>query len=128
MCYGTLIDEGIRSCSQNEQGEIVAAFSFSPDSRVFAGHFPGNPILPGVYQLEALKRIIERVLNCSCRLKKVGSIKFFQPILPDQEFIFVVKCNRDNPAMIEVKCHGSIGADKVKCTEIKASYEINGTT
>lgn len=128
MFYGSLISEGLKSCSNNGPDEVVAVFGFPPDSRIFEGHFPGNPILPGVYQLEAVKFAVERALSCTCRLKSVASIKFFQPILPDQEFTFVMKCRQDEPGRLEVRCQGTTGVDHAKCTEIKASYEINGAT
>lgn len=37
----------------NEDG-IVATYRFKPDESFYAGHFPGNPITPGVILLETL--------------------------------------------------------------------------
>ena len=32
---------------------ITATFFVRPDMAIFQGHFPGNPILPGVYTVES---------------------------------------------------------------------------
>jgi len=37
----------------SEEG-IVASYTFRPDESFYAGHFPGNPITPGVILLETM--------------------------------------------------------------------------
>src|SRR5712672_521318 len=37
-----------------DQDHIVAAYRFAPDADFYRGHFPGNPITPGVLLLEAM--------------------------------------------------------------------------
>jgi len=128
MLYGALINEGVKSCLQNEQGDIVATFNFSRGSGIFEGHFPGNPILPGICQLEAVKYIIERTLGCKCRLRQASGIKFFQPILPAQEFTLVVNCTNDGDSLLDVRCKGTTGGNNARCTDIKARYEIDDAT
>jgi len=33
------------------------SLSVSPELEILAGHFPGNPVLPGVYQIEAIAQL-----------------------------------------------------------------------
>ncbi|MBB6093384.1 3-hydroxymyristoyl/3-hydroxydecanoyl-(acyl carrier protein) dehydratase [Povalibacter uvarum] len=47
----------------------------------FAGHFPGNPIVPGVVLLDHVLQAIQAHRNC--RLLSIASVKFLQPVLPD---------------------------------------------
>ena len=128
MPYLELINEGVKSCSQNEQGEIVATFNFSSGSRIFDGHFPGNPILPGICQLEAVKYMIERVMGRKCRLRQASAIKFFQPILPDQEFTLAINCADNGDGLLDVRCKGTTGAGNARSTDIKARYKLNDAT
>lgn len=112
----------------NEEGDIIAVFCFSPENMIFKGHFPGNPILSGIAQLESVKYMIEQTLVCKCSLQQSSSIKFFQPILPNQEFIFVISFKNDGNNFIDIICRGTTGESKAKCTEIIARYKIDGTT
>lgn len=44
----------IDSVQELEPGKSIAAtFFVSPDMAIFEGHFPGDPILPGVYTVES---------------------------------------------------------------------------
>ena len=49
-----LVDEAVE-CIPGES--IEATFYVSEEMPVFAGHFPGNPVLPGVYQLECAAQV-----------------------------------------------------------------------
>lgn len=128
MFYASLINQGLKSCSQNKEGDIVAAFSFPPESIIFKGHFPGNPVFPGIAQLEVVKYLIERTLGCKCNLQQATNIKFFQPLLPNQEFTFIVNYRNYGDNFLDVKCNGTTGENNTKCTDITARYKIDGST
>ncbi|MFA6103843.1 MAG: hypothetical protein WCV67_11455 [Victivallaceae bacterium] len=128
MSYSELISEGVKSCSQNEQGDIVATFNFPSGSRIFDGHFPGNPILPGICQLEAVKYMLERTRGCKCRLQQASGIKFFQPILPGQEFTLVINCTDNGDGLLDVRCKGTTAPDNTRSTDIKARYMLDDAT
>jgi len=51
-----------------------------------AGHFPGNPIVPGVVLLD---EVIETLSQCHRELKIEGisSVKFLAPLLPGEKFV-----------------------------------------
>ena len=53
---------------------------FAPDHPAFAGHFPGNPIIPGVQLLDRAQRIIEA--QCGHPLHGIRAAKFLSPAHP----------------------------------------------
>lgn len=60
-------------------GQRQAVFRFPPDFPGFAGHFPGNSVLPGIIQILAVVHTaggdsIDKVKNC----------KFLRPVHPDE--------------------------------------------
>jgi len=52
------------------------------DHAVFSGHFPGNPILPGVCTVQIIKEILEKALEGSLLLTSAGMIKYLGFVNP----------------------------------------------
>ena len=68
----------------NADGSTTLEFKFGADDPVFAGHFPGRPILPGIFQLELARVAAESVLNCALAVREIRKAKFQRPVLPDE--------------------------------------------
>lgn len=62
--------------------EIKAKISFSKDHPVFKGHFPGNPIVPGVVQVQIIKDLLEHNLERKLFMNQTKFIKFLNVINP----------------------------------------------
>jgi 3-hydroxymyristoyl/3-hydroxydecanoyl-(acyl carrier protein) dehydratase len=73
----------------------VGVKCFTITEPVFAGHFDGEPVVPGVLIIEAIAQVaavaaIEGNLRVSGRLVKVDSFKFLKPVTSgDQMFVHV---------------------------------------
>lgn len=65
-------------------GVWSVGFRFSEDDPTFRGHFPGRPILPGVYQIEIARCAAELVLRRSFVVKEIVKAKFLRPIIPGE--------------------------------------------
>ena len=70
--------------ARQPDGAALFEFRFGAADLTFAGHFPGQPILPGVFQLEMARMAAEWVLNCALTVREISRAKFLAPILPEQ--------------------------------------------
>jgi 3-hydroxymyristoyl/3-hydroxydecanoyl-(acyl carrier protein) dehydratase len=62
--------------------EIAARIVVAPDHPSLAGHFPGQPIVPGVVLLDEVLAVIRAALDCDVRLVSIVSTKFMQAVQP----------------------------------------------
>lgn len=53
--------------------------------RIFAGHFPGRPVLPGACLVQLVQELAESVAGSAVRLVRAGPIKFIAMIDPDRD-------------------------------------------
>ena len=89
-------------------GRSVCEFRFAADDPVFAGHFPGNPILPGVFQLELTRLVAESVLKCPLTVREISKAKFRLPISPGETVRVELKLT-DKDGAIQARASFSVG-------------------
>ena len=58
---------------------------------IFKGHFPGQPVFPGVCMLEMIQEIMETQLERKLRISKGPLIKFLSMIIPDKNPLLMVE-------------------------------------
>lgn len=83
----------IRSFNPGDQGDcLTASVVLNPGHPLFEGHFPGNPILPGVCTLQIAKELLEKLLGREIMLKKALNIKYlgFVNPLTQPEMLFTI--------------------------------------
>ncbi|MCF8467621.1 MAG: hypothetical protein K9G33_09490 [Sneathiella sp.] len=81
--------------SETRDGEVVALELFAPgDLFQFQGHFPGDPILPGVAQLDWVARFAKSRFDLDRGFRKLGQLKFSRLIRADSHLTLTVKLDR----------------------------------
>lgn len=61
-----------------------ARFLIAPDHPAFPGHFPGNPVVPGVVLLDRVLDEAERWLGHRVRASGLPHVKFLAAVRPDE--------------------------------------------
>ncbi len=103
---------------------------FSKDEYFFEGHFPQNPIVPGVIIVEAMAQTAGIVVSYKLREFKdksvlfmsVNKAKFRKPILPNDKVSFEVKFI--NSVRDVYKFQGTCFKDNTKVSEAEFSAMI----
>lgn len=54
----------------------------NPAHPVYGGHFPGNPVVPGVYQVQIVKELASLVLQKELIIRRSDNIKYLSMIVP----------------------------------------------
>jgi UDP-3-O-[3-hydroxymyristoyl] N-acetylglucosamine deacetylase/3-hydroxyacyl-[acyl-carrier-protein] dehydratase len=78
---------------------IVGVKNITMNEPIFTGHFPGNPVFPGVLQIEAMAQVggifslskVEDPHLYSTYFMKIDNVKFKQKVLPGDTVVFELK-------------------------------------
>ena len=73
----------IKALEQTEE-KYKATVVIDTAHPIFKGHFPGQPVLPGVCTVEILKALIAEIRQEKYRLAEAGTIKFLSLVDPTQ--------------------------------------------
>ena len=66
----------------SEADKIEAILKINPEHPIFSGHFPGQPVVPGVCMMQIVKELLETATSRSLRLNTGLDLKFLSVIDP----------------------------------------------
>ena len=72
----------LESYEKAENGSFIANISLNKNHDIFKGHFPGNPVTPGVCMMQIVKELAEEFTNRKLFLKSASNVKFMAIINP----------------------------------------------
>lgn len=107
--------------------EITAVLHVSPNMDIFRGHFPGNPVLPGVYSVESMAQssvilmmTIEKYRGKTPLFLGIQSASFKRPIQPgdDLRLHAVLISERADKAILTCHCETYVGKDLAAQCEV----------
>ena len=58
--------------------------AINKEHAVFEGHFPGNPVVPGVFLIQMVREVIEHWQQKKFRIDAADEIKFMNMVIPQQ--------------------------------------------
>lgn len=68
--------------TENTEKGVLAKIHLNKDNAVFKGHFPGNPVMPGVCMIQIIKELTEEATGKTLFLAVSSNIKFMAIINP----------------------------------------------
>ncbi len=96
----------------------------------FQGHFPGEPVMPGVLQIEALaqtacvlviKSLGEKApKNPGILFTTINNVKFRKPVVPGDQLLLQVKIIKSKLSIYVIEAVGVVDGQKVIETEFSA--------
>ena len=110
----------------NEAGESVGKYTVRGDEFFLQGHFPGNPIVPGVIQLEMLAQTSVALLTDNDgktpMYTGLNNVKFKNPLLPGDTAVMTVAITARRGIFCFAK--GNLKAGDKLCTSAEFSFAM----
>ena len=75
----------INSCLLTAENELEANIRINPDHKIFKGHFPENPVVPGVVSVQIINEILSHHLKLALMTSSAKSIKYISMIVPNMQ-------------------------------------------
>ena len=95
--------------------EVKATFYIDPEREIFKGHFPGDPVLPGVYSVESMAQAADVLLLSVERYKGktplflgINNVRFKKKILPGDTVALHVRLQSERVEKAIATCYGEI--------------------
>lgn len=99
--------------------QLKAIIELNPEHEVFKGHFPNNPVTPGVCMLQILKELTEQATNTNLFIKECSNVKFMALINPQTNPILVITIDI-NPLEENFKIKASASFDETVALKVNA--------
>ncbi len=110
----------------NEAGESVGKYTVKGDEFFLQGHFPGNPIVPGVIQCEMIAQaavaLIPDTKDAVPMYTGLNNVKFKNPLLPGDTAVMTVALTARKGIFCFAK--GRLEANGKLCTSAEFSFAI----
>ena len=121
-----LIDEA----SVDVKGKAIGKYDVKGDEFFLQGHFPGNPVVPGVILCEMMAQTCAVLLSVSNEDKtpyftSLNKVRFKNVVKPGDSIVFECKIIKERPPFFFAKGKGSV-SNKV-CVEGEFSFALMGT-
>jgi 3-hydroxyacyl-[acyl-carrier-protein] dehydratase len=101
---------------------VTARIIIQKDHPIFEGHFPGNPILPGVCTVQIIRELLEKAVDRKLILTKADQIKYlgFIDPLSTPEVLFEIQITRSEHDTIS--CNAKVSANGIVRCNFKGEY------
>ena len=112
-----------------EAGRVVGIKNVTNNEPYFQGHFPGNPVMPGVLQMEAMAQVAGVMLNSrignegkTAYFVSMNKVKFRKMVIPGDQLRIEVEPIRIRSRIATVLGKAYVGDDLVSEGELTFGY------
>jgi len=106
--------------------EIWAELRINAKHKIFEGHFPNQPVVPGVCMMQMIKEILELVVGKETNLVQAADMKFLAVINPLENNLIhaSIKYVSDESGAINVVA--SLFKDELVHFKFKGQFKVSG--
>ena len=126
--YPFLLLDRVLSMETDPEKKLVGVKSVAKNEPFFQGHFPGNPVMPGVLIIESMAQAAGMLANLDAELHgktgelyylvKVDKARFSKTVIPGDQLILEVVQRRIIRGMGLYECQAFVDGQRVASCEL----------
>lgn len=113
----------IINLSSSDSG-LIATIKLNPNHEVYEGHFPGQPVVPGVIQLQIIKELMEKHVGKELFMGSIKRVKYLAPIIPQSSPELVFKLKNEKVGSGNIVSIVSISFNETIFTKARVEFTI----
>lgn len=114
----------IRILQEGKSNKISILIRLNPSHEIFKGHFPGNPLLPGVCIVQILKEILIFRLDKKLILNSASSIKYLSIINPGVHSLINIDVELKETGNDNIICNAFLYYESVVFCRFKGNFKV----
>jgi 3-hydroxyacyl-[acyl-carrier-protein] dehydratase len=100
-----------------------ATITLNKDHDIFNGHFPGNPVTPGVCMMQIIKEITENILKVNLTMISTSNVKFMALINPEINSKLTLELEISENEAGEIKVKNTTKFDETIALKLSNTYK-----
>lgn len=109
------------------EGKYLASITLNKNHAIFKGHFPGNPVTPGVCMMQIIKEITESVLKVSLTMVSTSNVKFMALINPEVNPKLILDLEISENDASEIKVKNTTSFEETVALKLSNTYKITSS-
>ncbi len=114
----------IQKMESLEAGKYMAVIQLNKNHEVFKGHFPNNPVLPGVCTMQIIKELTETIVAKPLFLSRAINVKFMALINPEVNSVLRFELDIETAENGEIKVKNSTFFDTTLALKLSNNYKV----
>ncbi len=129
--YPFLLIDRVISMQMEPEKKLIGIKNVTVNEPFFTGHFPGNPVMPGVLMIEAMAQAAGMLAHLAAEtagekgelyyLVKVDNARFSQIVVPGDQLVLEAIQKRIKRRMGWYECQASVNGKRVASCELLCS-------
>jgi 3-hydroxyacyl-[acyl-carrier-protein] dehydratase len=129
--YPFLLIDRVTSMQMEPDKKLIGIKNITVNEPFFTGHFPGNPVMPGVLMIEAMAQAAGMLAHLAAEtagekgelyyLVKVDNARFSQIVVPGDQLVLEAIQKRIKRRMGWYDCQASVDGKRVASCELLCS-------
>jgi 3-hydroxyacyl-[acyl-carrier-protein] dehydratase len=126
--YPFLLIDRVLSMEIEPEKKLVGVKNVTKNEHFFEGHFPGNPVMPGVLMIESMAQAAAMLANLDAELEgrtgelyylvKIDKARFSKTVVPGDQLILQVVQKRIIRRMGLYECRAFVDGQRVASCEL----------